>query len=256
MKLVFLILCLIVVAPAGWTQERLFRAFIKASEDFEPLSEVQIRDVQTGKIVRSDKDGFFEIRTHVGHTLELSRTSIKAQKIELKASMFNAIQQLILRYDIRELSEVLVLERTKYQIDSAERYETYQQDLERKKERVRVTEIAPTRQGFGIVLDNPVSSWMQYVAPKSKNRLRFQKNFAEWEQQKYIDQKYTRERVAALTGLQNDSLAWFMNAYPLPYAMARTASKDQIDVWIKANLESWNRDARVLIRKMKIEDWE
>lgn len=254
MKYFFLTICFMLLTAGVFAQERLFRAYLKASDDFEPLNEVLVRDLRSGKVVRSDADGYFEIKTFAGHILELSQMNVKTQRIEISPTMFDAVQQITLRNKVNELSEVVVVEKTRYQIDSLERYETYQQDLERKKDKVSVAEIAPGRTGFGIVLNNPISSWMQHVAPRSKKRIRFQKNFAAWEEQKYIEQKYTKERVATLTGLQNDSLAWFMNAYPMPYDMARTSSQEQIDIWIKANFDSWKHNAGTMIRRMEIKE--
>ncbi len=246
---IFLVLILLGMFSFTHAQDGLFRGFIKSSEDFDPLFSVRIKDVQTGKLVASDSSGYFEIKTKVGHTLELSRMGIKTQNIVVKQQMFAAIQQIVLRAVVQELPEHIVKEQTQYQIDSTERVERYKIPLSHEEEKAEWI-ITP----IGIGVTNPISSWMQHIAPKTKQKLKFQKNFSQWEQEKYIAQKYNEERVIKLTGLTKDSLAWFINAYPMPYLMARESTDPEIDYWIKANFDDWKTNAAAIIRKMEIKN--
>ncbi len=250
--LVFFIFCSTTFSTVA--QEDLFRGFLKSSDDFEPISYAQIKDSQTGKIVQSDELGYFEIKTQNNHTLEISGMGLKTQHILVKSQMFIAIQQIALKYKMQELPEFIVTEKTKYQTDSIERHQTYQLDLERKKERPKLDKDVDKGGTFGLIINAPLSKTLEKVSKKSKKRLQFQKNFANWEQQKYIEQKYNSEKVSSITGLQNDSLGWFMNTFPMSYEMARQSDEDEINYWIKSNFDFWKTNADSLILKIKIKD--
>jgi len=254
--LLILLGTLFLVSSTAIGQEQTLKAFVRASNDFEILNAVVVKDIQSGRVTTTDATGYFELRTAPDHQLEFSRVGINTTLITVKAPMFRALQQILLKYDISSLDGVSVSGLSDYQKDSIARYQLYQQDLERKRERLGIDNSAnPDKQGFGVTINSPISSWMQYIAPKSKNRIRFQKNFAEWEQQKYIETVYAKERVAQLTGLKNDTLAWFMNAYPMPYETARTAGAKEIDTWILANFEDWKKNPAKIIRLFRIRNW-
>ena len=217
-------------------QQSRFRGFIKASDDFEPVSQVQVKNLKTEQIVWSDPTGYFEINALPGTQLEFSRVGINSKILEVSPQLLKAIQQIVLKYEVSALEGVTVKEKTPYQLDSAERYDTYRLTLEREKDKARVI-ITP----IGIRVANPVSNWMQYLVPKTKAKLKFQKNFKAWEEQKFIATKYTPAVVERLTGLRADSLAYFMNTYTMTYEMARAMNEREIAYWIKANYADWDR---------------
>jgi len=234
-------LLLLLVGSAAYAQQSTFRAFIKASDDFEPVSLVQVKNLQTGQIVWSDETGYFEINVLPGIRLEFSRVGITTKALEVSPQLLKAIQQVILKYEVADLEAVTVQDKTKYQLDSAERYDTYRLTLEREKDKAEVI-ITP----IGIGVANPVSSWMQYLAPKTKAKLKFQKRFKTWEEQQFIATKYKPATVERLTGLHSDSLAYFMNSNAMTYEMARSMSEQEIAYWIKANYADWDQQVKIL----------
>lgn len=237
----FLYILLLFSMNAAWAQKSHFRGFIKAADDFEPVNQVQVKNLQTGQIVWSDETGYFELAALPGTKLEFSRVGITTKALEVSPQMLKAIQQILLKYEISGLDAVTVKEKTQYQVDSAERYDTYHLTLERKKDKAKVI-ITPV----GIAVDKPLSSWMQYLAPKTKAKLKFQKRFKEWEEQQFIATKYTRATVEKLTGLHHDSLAYFMNNHAMTYDMARSMSEQEIAYWIKTNYADWDRQVITL----------
>lgn len=232
----FLYILLLFSMNAAWAQQSHFRGFIKSADDFEAVNLVQVKNLQTGQIVWSDETGYFELLVLPGTKLEFSRVGITTKNLEISPQMLRAIQQILLKYDVADLEAVTVKEKTQYQLDSAERYDTYRLTLERKKDKAKVI-ITP----IGIAVANPVSSWMQYLAPKTKTKLKFQKHFKEWEEQQFITTKYTPATVERLTGLHNDSLVYFMNSHAMTYDMARLMNEQEIAYWIKANYTDWDK---------------
>lgn len=251
---ILLLIVLLLLSLTVSAQEQILKAYVRASNDFEILNAVVVKDMQSGRTATTDANGYFELRTAADHQLEFSRVGVNTTLIIVKAPMFRAIQQILLKYDVGSLDGVSVSGRTDYQKDSIARYQRYRQDLDRKRVKMGIDSISPGKDGFGVTINSPVSSWMQYIAPKSKNRIRFQKNFAEWEQQKYIETVYSKEKVAELTGLRGDTLGWFINAYPMPYETARTARPVEIDSWILANFEDWKKNPAKIIRLFRIRD--
>lgn len=237
----FLFILLLLSVTAARAQKGHFRGFIKASDDFEAVNLVQVKNLQTGQVVWSDETGYFELPVLPGTKLEFSRVGISTKVLEVSPQMLQAIQQILLKYEISDLDAITVKEKTQYQLDSAERYDTYHLTLERQKDKAKVI-ITP----FGIGIANPVSSWMQYLAPKTKGKLKFQKRFKAWEEQQFITTKYTPAMVERLTGLRNDSLAYFMNSYTMTYEMARSMSEPEIAYWIRANYAGWDRQVITL----------
>ncbi|RYD99819.1 MAG: hypothetical protein EOP54_02520 [Sphingobacteriales bacterium] len=239
MQYLYTILFLLLV-NAAYAQKSSFRGFIKASDDFDPVSLVQVKNLQTGQLVWSDETGYFEISALPGTRLELSRVGITTKSLEVSPQQLMAIQQILLKYEVTALETVSVQEKTAYQADSAARYATYHLTLERKKDKAKVL-ITPV----GIAVEKPVSSWLQYLAPKTKTKLKFRKSFNAWEQQKFIATKYTPAVVGKITGLRNDSLAYFMNTYTMTYEMARAMTDREIAYWIKANYAGRNNQETI-----------
>lgn len=237
----FLYILLLVSMSPAWAQKSHFRGFIKSADDFEPVNLVQVKNLQTGQTVWSDETGYFELLVLPGTKLEFSRVGITTKKLEVSPQMLKAIQQILLKYEVSDLEAITVKEKTQYQLDSAERYDTYRLTLERKKDKAKVI-ITPV----GIAVANPVSSWMQYLAPKTKAKLKFQKRFKTWEEQQFIATKYTPAIVERLTGLRNDSLVYFMNSHAMTYDMARSMNEQEVAYWIKANYADWDRQVIIL----------
>jgi hypothetical protein len=100
---------------------------------------------------------------------------------------------------------------------------------------------------------SPASALAEQFNKKSKQRARFQTNFAKWENQKFIDTRYSPEQVNALTGLTGDTLAAFINAHPMPYDYARTATDLEVKMWIRYNYREWIKKPIVLPKPITIE---
>ncbi len=172
----------------------------------------------------SDADGRYSLAAGKGDNLEFSYLGYYTLTMMMpeEGSVFRKIS---LKKKLFSLDEVVIgPDWTPYQLDSIARRKTYKFALERKKERS---------------IMSPATAIADNFSRKSKQRWRFQKNFEKWEDQKFIDTRYTPEEVASLTGLQGDSLSAFINAYPMPPDYARTATDLEIKMWIRYNYKTW-----------------
>ena len=118
---------------------------------------------------------------------------------------------------------------TPYQLDSLERRATHKRSLARQKS-------SPF---------SPFSFVAERLSKKSKRIFKFQESFAYWEDQRFIDTRYTPDLVYEMTGLDDDSLAHFMNATPMPYDFARTASDLELKMWIRSRFKQWRQNPSI-----------
>jgi len=200
----------------------------------QPLSYVTIVNVKSQVMEYSDKDGNFSIAA--GPEDEVAFNLLGYQSQKLKGTQLASQEKVQLRRTTIGLSEVTVRpDWTPYQADSFARTRTYK----------RVLEYRPNGS-----LMSPASALAEVFSRKKKQRLRFQKDFYRMEKERYTDTRYTPELVAELTRLEGDTLAHFMNLYPMPYDYARVASDLEIKMWIRGNFKDWMAKGRpLMVRK-------
>ena len=113
---------------------------------------------------------------------------------------------------------------TKYQLDSAKRADIYKDAFE----------YSQTKSVM-----SPVTSVYQKFSKKHKDMRRFQEQIVDFEQQKFIDTRYSEELTSSMTKLKDDELGQFMKAYPMELDFARAASELEIKMWIKYNFQDY-----------------
>lgn len=194
----------------------------------QPLSFVSVVNTNTQQLAYTDMEGAFSIAAAPAHELAISILGYHTQKI--KAAQAEERETIQLRRKAVGLNEITVRPNwTPYQADSFARARTYKRTLEYK----------PS----GSVM-SPVSALAEVFSKKKKRRQRFQKDFYAMEKERFADTRYYPALVSELTDLQGDSLAQFMNRYPMPYDYARAASDLEIKMWIRNNFKEWEAAGR------------
>lgn len=184
----------------------------------------------------ADADGKFNIQAKKGDDIEFSYMGYYAVTFQMPEEG-NVFRRVTMKKKLYTLEEVEIRpDWTPYQLDSIARSKRYALELSRKRASSTV---------MGSIF-SPASALAEQFNKKSKQRARFQENFKKWEGQKFVDTRYTPEEVHSLTGLTGDTLAAFMNAYPMPYDYARAATDIEIKMWIKYNYREWSRKPVVL----------
>lgn len=173
----------------------------------------------------TDADGRFIINAKKGDQIAFSGVGYKTQQKTVPTS--SGIAEM--RIDLFQLSYMLdefVLQPkyTPYQLDSMERVATYARPLARRK---------------GGSIMSPISFLAEKLSKRSRQIYKFQKNFHYWEDDKFIESRYTPTLVAQLTPLRGDTLAYFMNANPMPIDYARAASELELKMWIREHYKEW-----------------
>lgn len=216
----FLTIVLFFALTAGYAQT--LKGIVADAVTGKTLSPVVVLNVRTGISVYTDDDGQFSLHAQSGDKIALTFIGYKTMQWTMPPGI-GVIQQRIEMEPLSyQLDEFVIRTRnyTAYQLDSLERSSTYQRALAREK---------------GGSVMSPVSFVAEKLSGRSKRIFRFQKEFNYWEDQRFIDSRYTPELVQMLTGLEGDTLAAFMNAHPMPYDYARAATDLEIKMWIRTN---------------------
>lgn len=209
----------------GFAQAQVLRGTITDSATHRPLYPVTIVNLDTRESAYSDERGNYSIAIHPGNHVAYTYIGYKPQQRNIKyllGDMQINVQMQGINYQLDEFT--VRPGYTPYQVDSLQRRSTYQRPL-----------ALPHASPF----NSPISAIAQLFAPTTKQTFRFQKNYAKWESQLFIDSRYSPELVTQLTGLTGDSLGNFMNASPMPYDYARTATELEIKMWIRYNYKQW-----------------
>lgn len=201
-----------------------------------PMVGVVLRNIETNQGAVTGVDGKFKIRASQNDEIEFSYLGYYSFRMRMPEAS-DVFRRLSLKKKLFELDEIEIRpDYTPYQLDSMERRKTYNLALNR---------------GFAssTVLGSifsPASALAEQFDKKTKQLKRFQQNYFKWEDQKFIDTRYSFEEVAKLTNLSGDTLAAFISAYPMPVDYARTASDLEIKMWVKYNYREWIKKPHVI----------
>lgn len=206
-----------------------FSGIIIDRYDKAPISNVIIRNMRTNELVFSNNMGGFTIKAKDEDSiLFVSQSYYPFQMMYL--SNRKKDQPIVLERKLFSILEVEIRpDWTAYQKDSIERREIYQGTLDEEK----TTSVL-----------SPVTTIANRISRKARKKWQFQENYKKWEQEKFTEARYSEELVASLTKLEGDSLAFFMNAYPIPYDYARIASDMEIKMWILNNFREWEKKSK------------
>ncbi len=207
------------------------RGIVIDGETKQPLYLVNAIDNASSQSTATDERGAFVLPTKNGDVISFSYIGyhtiqrLAATDSVLTVSMFPlsvSLQEYILHPDY-----------TPYQKDSAEMATRYSTELNKKP--IKIGFNSANGGGFSGLIGAPV----QKMSKSYKLNKKFQENYKKDQEQKYIDTRYTPELTTALTGYAGDSLAIFMNTYPMEYKFARSATDLEIKMWIRQNYKDY-----------------
>ena len=224
MRALLTILCIVL---STWAIGQTLRGKVTDGETGRPLTAVTVVNMITQQNAYTDADGNYTLTANKGDAIAFIYLGYKNTQRNMPAALSNGAQLDVSIYKLSYTLDEFVLRPlyTPYQIDSIQRRSTYSRALARQRSSAM----------------SPVSFVAEKFNKNSKRIFRFQKSFYYWEDQKFIDTRYSTELVGDLTGLTGDSLAHFMNANPMPYDYARTASELEIKMWIRERFKLWRK---------------
>jgi hypothetical protein len=229
------LLFILLVLCATQINAQVLKGTVKNGATGEYLSTVIIRNQTTGQTAYTGANGFYTLNAKKGDIVTFNLVGYKEERYAVPSSLGAAEMYVSLFQMSYELDEFIFRPKfTPYQIDSMERKSTYARAL--------------ARQKGGSVM-SPVTFVAEKISKRSKRFYKFQKNFYQWEEEKFVATRYTEALVTSQTGLRDDTVAYFMNANPMPYDFARVASDLEIKVWIREQYKEWLKNPIIPVIK-------
>lgn len=218
-----ILICLCFTGRAQTLQGNVYDA--KSKTVLYPVTVVNLRTQQSSY---SNEKGFFSIHAEAGDKVAFSYIGYEAKQYTMPVSVGTYSTDIAMEPISYRLNEIILTpDYTPYQHDSISRLRTYTPALSRRH-----------ASAFG----SPFSFIAEKFNKKSKQTFKFQKNFVKWEKAQFVDSRYTPELVHDMTGLQGDSLGYFMSAYPMSYDYARLATELELKMWIRYNYRQWLKE--------------
>ena len=197
----------------------------------KPLAGISVQNITTKSGTKTNYRGTFSIEVGEDHYLKFSYTGYKPRIVRIRDLENIDILKVTMAIGRVELKAVKITKPlTPYQKDSIKRASLYKDVFEYKQEKSAMS---------------PVTAVFQKFSRKHKNMRRFKEQVLQNEKQKFIDSRYTREMVGNITKLDGDSLAYFMNAYPMEIDFARTASELEMRMWVRYNWADYKKKNQI-----------
>ncbi len=205
----------------------------------EPLASVHIENRRSGTDTWSAGKGTYTIAVKSSDHIRFSLLGYISKEFVVGSDEATQYQRIPLEKYLQRIDTVVIRPGlSDYQRDSLEYRRLFGKKVAQEPAKFGLNKQGPPAR-FGVVFNNPISAPYQRLARKYKRLRAFQKRFKNQEKQSFVYTRYTPGVVHDLTGLTGDTLAAFMNTYPMPYDYARAASDLEIGMWIKDNYRQW-----------------
>ena len=222
------------VSPPSAVQQVLSGKIKRRSSD-EVLPSVTVINRTQKKTNISDVGGNYRIPAKPGDTIVFSSAGYHPDTAFVSAWMFEEKEGYLvaLSPNAEMLAPVRVGDLSNYQLDSTRRREEYAWLFPKHPYTLLGRE---SRAGFGVVI-RPV----EYFGKKQAQRRRLRKRIKQQEIDHYIDFRFPAAYVSRVTGLHDDSLRIFMYRYRPDYTFCRSASNEDILLYINEKLKEYHK---------------
>jgi hypothetical protein len=224
--LYILLLLFISIGVHGQT----LKGIITDAETGKALFPVIITNNVTQQTVSTDEQGFYSMGASRGDLIYLTFQGYRTMEVHTTpgTDLNIAMQPLSVK-----LKEFIFKEYTPFQKDSIALSTLYSSELNTR----------PAKIGFSLAngggITGLIGAPIKKMSKSYKQNKRFKEHFKSDMEQRYIDTKYTTVLVNALTSFTGDTLATFMNIYPMDYGFARTATDLELKMWIRSNYKDF-----------------
>lgn len=234
-------------------QQKKYSARVFDGITFQPLSGASIYNVNTKKFAFTDKNGRFEINLSLNDTLIISKSIYRQLVTVIDQKLFYGFEDFFLYYKATMLKEVTIIginpsyEGFKKDIVTLELPEYY-----KRAEDVHLSEMQKANATYkdggnilslgGSVTMSPISFLYDKYSRKSKMNRLYNEMLSYEDEVERVQQKYNREIVSGLTGLEGDELLDFMMYCRFSYYDLVRWSDEQIREKIRANYFNYQYD--------------
>jgi len=234
-------------------QQKKYSARVFDGITFQPLSGASIYNVNTKKFAFTDKSGRFEINLSLNDTLIISKSIYRQLVTVIDQKLFYGFEDFFLYYKATMLKEVTIIginpsyEGFKKDIVTLELPEYY-----KRAEDVHLSEMQKANATYkdggnilslgGSVTMSPISFLYDKYSRKSKMNRLYNEMLSYEDEVERVQQKYNRDIVSELTGLQGDELLDFMMYCRFSYYDLVRWSDEQIREKVRTNYFNYQYD--------------
>jgi hypothetical protein len=210
-------------------------------DDAVPLAGVVIQNLSNNSYnAISDDEGQYSVSAQKGDSIKFALLGFSPRIVVFSGENEGWFSWIGMKSQSYVIDTIVVRrELTEYQKDSLENREIYGKKVDYRPAKPQLPKLKDLKAGKPFVITAPISGFIEKRQKKYKRLKAFQKRYVETEAQHFIDSRYVPTLVTELTRLHGDTLTAFIQAYPMPYSFARTASDLEIKMWIKYNYREW-----------------
>ena len=166
------------------------------------MKDVLIENIRTGSSMITGEDGLFSIAAEADDLIEFRKTGYKIARVRIPKGTIPGYFKILMQTAPIELPEYELQGWYKdFVKDSLKYHELYKTALEYEK----ITGLD--------VIRHPFSA----MSKLNRQRAAFQKEFEQFQREKFIDYTFNEQIVTTLTGLQGDSLKYYMHRFRPTY---------------------------------------
>lgn len=185
------------------------------------LADVTIQNVHTGFNTNTDSAGNFTIAATQGQLIEFRKLGYKTVRFRMPGGAVPSYFKIIMQAGPIELPEYQVAGGSRnYKKDSLEYYQLYKNALE-----------FPQLTGLDVI-QHPFSA----LSKRNRRIWAFQKEYAVFEREKYIDYTFNASLVKNLTGLEGDSAQYYLRKFRPTYEQLRSMNEYEFYDFIKESV--------------------
>lgn len=238
---------------AVFAQQKKYSARVFDGITYQPLSGASVYNMNTQKFAFTDKNGRFTIELSLNDTLIISKSTYRQHVAVIDQKLFYGFEDFFLYYKATMLKEVTI-------IGINPSYEGFKKDIVtlelpdyyKRMEETQLSEWQKANAAFkpdgnilslgGKVTLSPISFFYDKYSHKGKMGRLYNEMLDYEDEMERIQQKYNRELVSEITGLQGDELLNFMMYCRFNYYDLVRWSDAQIREKIRSNYFNYQYD--------------
>jgi len=223
--------------------QTLMKGIVLDGETGKPLFSVSIFNLSNEQSTTTNEQGYYSLPVKQGD--ELSYSLIGYHTSQRLATPGSDLTVELRPLSVQMQEYILHPDYTPFQKDSAEMASLYGKELNT----TRVKTSVGSADGGGLAVNGLIGGAVQKMSKSYKKNKKFKETFKQDQEQKYIDTRYTPQLVNGITSFSGDTLATFMNLYPMEYPFARAATDLELKMWIRGNYKDYLLKEKAILKK-------
>lgn len=190
------------------------------------LADVSITNIHTNTTTTSDANGKFTISVARGQLLEFRKIGYKTVRLRVPNGSIPSYFKILMEKGAIELPQFELQDHQRDWVkDSLRYYDIYKNAIN-----------YPQLTGLQMI-EHPFSA----LSKHSREIWAFQKEYAYWQKEKYVDYTFNEDLVKRITGLEGDSVKSYLRAYRPSYEQLRSMNEYTFYSYIKTTVSLYRK---------------